>query len=205
MLSLLLIAFPTLFAIVDPLACIGPFLAMTDGQHQRDRTKIALKAVTIATGILFVCAFGGNAVFKFFGITLPALKLAGGLLLFVVAFQMLHAQKSRSRETPQESAEAAVREDVATFPLAIPLLAGPGSIISVFILMEKAHDLEQVAAVYLSIVAVMASAFVILYFAQHLGKYLGAIGINLLTRTMGLVLAAISVQFIIDAIRQAFL
>lgn len=204
MLATFFIAFSTLFAIIDPIACIGPFLAITDGNQAHRRPQIARKASLVAAIILVICGLGGNYIFKFFGITIPALKLAGGLLLFVVSFEMLHAQQSRVRQTQEEQDEGVAREDVAVFPLAIPLLAGPGAIASVFILMERAHNWIEITMVYLSIIASMLGSYLTLYFAPRLSHFLGAIGINVLTRVMGLVLAAISMQFVIDALREAF-
>lgn len=204
MLSTLLIAFTTLFTIVDPIASVPTFLAMTHGESLSRRRQTALKAVLIASVLLLLCGLGGHAIFEFFGITMPAFKLAGGLLLFVVSFQMLHAQHSRVRQTEEEEKEGATRQDVAVFPLAIPLLAGPGAIASVFILMERARDWQDILFVYSAIVLTMLLSFVILAFAPRVSPYLGTIGMNVLTRVMGLILAAISMQFVIDALLEAF-
>ncbi len=204
MLSTFLIAFSTLFTIVDPIASVPPFLAMTHGDTLARRRRIARKAVLIATVLLLLCGVGGHAIFEFFGITMPAFKLAGGLLLFVVSFQMLHAQHSRVRQTEEEQKESESREDVAVFPLAIPLLAGPGAMASVFILMERAKNWVDVGFVYLGIVLTMVLSLVILSFAPRVSPYLGTIGMNVMTRVMGLILAAISMQFVIDALLEAF-
>lgn len=199
-----LIAFTTLFTIVDPIASVPPFLAMTNGESLHRRRQTAGKAVLIATVLLILCGLGGHAIFEFFGITLPAFKLAGGVLLFVVAFQMLHAQHSRVRQTEEEQHEGEIRDDIAVFPLAIPLLAGPGAIASVFILMERAKNWADIGFVYLAILLTMLASFIILAFAPRLSPYLGTIGMNVMTRVMGLILAAISMQFVIDAIHEAF-
>lgn len=204
MFATLLIAFTTLFTIVDPVASVPSFLAMTQGESLSRRRRTARKAVLIASVLLLLCGFGGHAIFEFFGITMPAFKLAGGLLLFVVSFQMLHAQHSRIRQTEEEEKEGVERDDVAVFPLAIPLLAGPGAIASVFILMERAQVVEDIISVYVAILLTMAASFIILAFAPRVSPYLGTIGMNVMTRVMGLILAAISMQFVIDGLLQAF-
>lgn len=204
MISTLLIAFTTLFTIVDPIASVPSFLSMTHGDSLRRRRQTARKAVIIATLLLLACGLGGHTIFEFFGITMPAFKLAGGLLLFVVSFQMLHAQHSRVRQTEEEEKEGVEREDVAVFPLAIPLLAGPGAIASVFILMERAKNWADLMSVYAAILITMGLSFVILAFAPRLSPYFGTIGMNVMTRVMGLILAAISMQFVIDGLIEAF-
>lgn len=200
----LLIAFTTLFSIVDPVASIPTFLAMTHGYGPARRRQIAMKAVLVATIVLVLCALGGHAIFSFFGITMPAFKLAGGLLLFVVSFEMLHGQSSGVRQTQEEQKESGTKSELAVFPLAIPLLAGPGAIASVFILMDRASDWTAQLSVFGGIFLTMGAALAILSFAPQVIPYLGQIGINVMTRVMGLLLAAISMQFVIDAFREAF-
>lgn len=200
----LLIAFTTLFSIVDPVASIPTFLAMTHGYGPQRRRQIARKAVLIATIVLVLCALGGHAIFSFFGITMPAFRLAGGLLLFVVSFEMLHGQSSGVRQTQEEQKESETKNELAVFPLAIPLLAGPGAIASVFILMDRAGDWAGQLSVFGGIFLTMGTALFTLSFAPQVIPYLGQIGINVMTRVMGLLLAAISMQFVIDAFREAF-
>jgi multiple antibiotic resistance protein len=193
----------TLLAIVDPFASIGPFLAMTQNTPQQ-RRKVALRAVLIATLILFVVGLVGDSIFTFFGISLPALKISGGILLFVIAFEMLYAKPTRSKSTAEEKEEGIQKDDIAVFPLAVPLLAGPGAILSVFIFMERAGEGFHKLWVFAAIIATMFVSLITFWFAGHLTRLLGEIGTNLFSRLMGLVLSAISAQFIIDGLREAF-
>ena len=197
------VAFSTLFAIVNPFAALGPFLAMTVGESEGKRRAIAMRASIIAGGVLIVCALVGGFIFKFFGITLPALKIAGGILLFFVAFDMINARPSRTKQTAEEQSEGAHKEDIAVFPLAIPLISGPGSIVSVFMLADQANSWPKQIGLYLAILVTAFGVLVILSAAPRVVKYLGQIGMNVLTRLMGIVLAATSIQFIIDGIRAA--
>jgi len=198
-----LVAFPAIFTIVNPLGAVGPFLAMTARDSALKRHSTAKRACLLAAVVLAVCAAVGGLLFQFLGITLPALKIAGGSLLFLVAMDMLNARESRSKNTEEEREEGALKEDIAIFPLGIPLLSGPGSMISVFILMEKAQSPIEQAYVYLAIFVTMGLAYIILRQASYLARWLGATGINVMSRIMGLVLAAIAVQFILNGVTEA--
>ena len=201
--SFFLVAFPAIFTIVNPLGAVGPFLGMTSRDTADKRSSTAQRACMIAGGVLMVCTLVGGFVFQFFGITLPALKVAGGCLLFLVAMDMVNARSSGSKATDEERQEGALKEDIAIFPLGIPLLSGPGSMVTVFILVEKAHTLVEHATIYLSILATMLLSFAVLQQASRLARFLGATGINVLSRIMGLILAAIAVQFILNGLLDA--
>jgi len=203
MFNFFLVAFPAIFTIVNPLGAVGPFLAMTARDSIEKRHSTAQRACMLATIVLAVCAGIGGILFQFLGITLPALKIAGGCLLFLVAIDMLNARESRSKATDEEREEGALKEDIAIFPLGIPLLSGPGSMISVFILMEKAKPGMEQALIFVAIVATMLVSFVVLRQASHLARLLGATGINVMSRIMGLILAAIAVQFILTGLTDA--
>lgn len=198
-----IVPFTTLLAIVDPLACIGPFLAMTENSATQ-RRRTATRAVLVATIVLMACALLGNRLFAFYGITIPALKISGGILLFIIAFEMLYARPDRSRRSKEEEQEGIEKEDVAVFPLAVPLLAGPGAIISVSIFMDRAQATPEKAQVVLAILLTMAITLVIFAFAGRLAKLAGDAGVNIFTRLMGLVLGAISAQFLLDGLSEAF-
>lgn len=200
--SFFLVAFPAIFTIVNPLGAVGPFLAMTARDSREKRYSTAKRACVLATIVLAICAVAGGFLFQFLGITLPALKIAGGCLLFLVAIDMLNARESGSRATEEEREEGALKEDIAIFPLGIPLLSGPGSMISVFILMERAKGIEQ-AWVFVSIFATMFLSYLVLSQASRLARLLGATGINVMSRLMGLILAAIAVQFILNGLLEA--
>jgi multiple antibiotic resistance protein len=199
----LFVAVSTLLTIVNPLGAAGPFLAMTVGETNDKRRQIALRAALVAGGVLAGCALAGAFIFRFYGITLPALKVAGGVLLFFVAFDMIHARTSRSKQTAEEQSEGVQKEEVAVFPLGIPLLSGPGAIVSVFMLADQANSFWKQAALYAAIAMTIFVSFVTLKEAHRIVHFLGQIGINVMSRLMGLVLAAIAAQFILDGIRAA--
>lgn len=201
--SFFLVAFPAIFAIVNPLGAVGPFLGMTARDPIAKKHSTAQRACILAAIVLTICAGLGGIIFQFLGITLPALKIAGGCLLFMVAIDMLNARDSGSKATDEEREEGNLKEDIAIFPLGIPLLSGPGSMISVFILMEKAKSPIDQVFIYLAIAAVMFISYIVLREASRLARFLGATGINVMSRMMGLVLAAIAVQFILTGLGEA--
>lgn len=199
----LVVAVSTLFTIVNPLGALGPFLAMTVGESKEKRCQTAGRASMVATGILAGCALAGAFIFSFYGITLPALKIAGGILLFFIAFDMINARPSRTKQTAEEQSEGVQKDDIAVFPLGIPLLSGPGSIVSVFMLTDQANTVARQLALYGAIVIIGLVAYVTLREAHRLVRILGQIGINVFSRLMGVVLAAIAIQFVIDGIKAA--
>lgn len=201
--SFLLVAFSTIFTIVNPLGALGPFLAMTAPDSPAKKIRTAKRACWTSQWILIGCTLAGAFIFKFFGITIPALKIAGGSLLFLVAIDMLNARQSRSKSTEEEAKEGYAKDDVAIFPLAIPLLSGPGAIASTFILAEKAQGLKDHISIFIGITLTMVISYIILKQADRLAHWLGKIGINVFSRLMGLILAALAVQFILDGIRAA--
>lgn len=203
MLNFFLVAFPAIFTIVNPLGAVGPFLGMTARDTEEKRLSTAYRACLLATVVLAVCGAIGGILFQFLGITLPALKIAGGSLLFLVAIDMLNARESRSKATDEEREEGALKEDIAIFPLGIPLLSGPGAMISVFILMERARPGIEQALIFVAIAATMLVSYLVLSQASRLARLLGATGINVMSRMMGLILAAIAVQFILTGLTEA--
>ncbi len=201
--SYFVIAVSTLFTIVNPLGAVGPFLAMTTDYDKARRRATAHRSGIVCFGVLIGCSVLGDFVFRFFGITLPALRIAGGVLLFFVALDMLNARPSGVKGTSEEAQEGSIKEDVAVFPLGIPLLSGPGAIVSVLILSEKASTVAQHTALYAAIFATAGLSAVMLSEANRLAVFMGQIGINVMSRLLGLVLAAVAVQFIIDGLKQA--
>lgn len=203
MLQFFLIAFPAIFTIVNPLGAVGPFLGMTMRDSEAKRHSTALRACLTATGVLCVCAGIGSFIFQFFGITLPALKIAGGCLLFIVGMDMINARSSGTKSTEEEREEGTLKEDIAVFPLGIPLLSGPGSMVSIFILVERAKTPVDHVLIFVSILLTMFSAWIILHQASRIARFFGATGINVMSRIMGLILAAIAVQFILNGVTDA--
>ncbi len=195
-----LVAFSSIFFLVDPFAAIPPFLAMTAGASASDRRRMAKRAAITCFFVLSTFALAGGLIFKLFGITLPALKIAGGLLLFLIGMEMLRAKQS-TKESPEETEEGSRKEDVGIIPLGIPLLAGPGAISSVMVLMGDSPNWWQAAPVFIAILFTCVSAFLILSMADRVRDLLGETGIHILMRLMGLLLTALAVQFVINGLQ----
>lgn len=188
-------SFLTLFVVVDPIGVAVLFLGLAGARSKAERRAIARKAVVVAAIVLSTFAFIGSAILNHLGITLHAFRVAGGLLLLKIATDMVFAQ--RERETKEEEAEARARPDISVFPLAIPLLAGPGALAAVMILAGASVP-GSGGAVYLSILLVSLLAYVSLIAAEWLFRLLGQTGINVVTRILGILLAALAVQYIAD-------
>lgn len=192
----------SIFFIVDPLAVIPTFLTMTADDSPQKRRRIALKAAIACTLILAGFASAGGLVFRIFGITLPAFRIAGGFILGLSALEMVRAER-RTRETREEVIEGSEKEDAAITPLAIPMLAGPGAISTVLVYAHEATTWAQAIPIYSAILAVGVATFLSLRASEPFNRLLGKTGINVLSRLMGLVLATVAVQFILDGLREA--
>jgi multiple antibiotic resistance protein len=202
--SYVLLAFGSLFSIVDPFTAVPTFLALA-GTHPRDEQRsTALRASITCLVVLTAFALAGNLIFTFFGITLPAFKIAGGILLFGVGLDMMRAKRSDTRATKEEAADAESKEDVAVIPLGVPLLSGPGAIATVMVLEGKAQGIAERISVFAVIAGVSLLAFITLRSAPLVARALGRTGINVVGRLMGLILAAIATQFVIDGLHDAF-
>jgi multiple antibiotic resistance protein len=196
-----IVAFSSVFFLVDPFAAIPPFLVMTAGATPSERRRMARRAAITCFIVLSVFALTGGLIFKLFGITLPALKIAGGILLFLIGIDMLQAKQSRTRQAEGETEEACEKEDVGIIPMGIPMLAGPGAISSVMVLMGQSPRWWEAVPVFLAIAATALCAYLILAGADRLRAILGETGIHILMRIMGLLLTAIAVQFAINGLR----
>lgn len=201
MLEYALLTFASLFAIVDPPAAVPAFLAMTPNDSVAQKRRMALVASLLCGLVLAAFAASGQAIFRLFGITLPAFQVAGGLIILLAALDMLRAKRSPLNETAEETAEGAAKDDIAITPLGIPMLAGPGAITTAIVLSGKAKDPAHKALLFLCIAMVSLSSYAILYIAASTAKKLSPIAINVLSRLMGLLLAAIGVQFILSALK----
>lgn len=193
-----LVALTSIFFIVDPVAAVPSFLAMTARHTTEHRRLQAKHASWTLFGVLSIFAVAGSLIFKVFGITLPALKIAGGLLLFLVAIEMLEARRSGTKESDEERAEGAQKDDIGIAPMGVPILAGPGAISTAMVLMGQSRYWWQALPVFIAIGITAFSAYVILSSAERVRHRLGETGIRVLMRLMGLVLAAIAVQFVIN-------
>lgn len=202
LLSDTLVAFGSVFSIVDPFSAVPVFLGLAGGESRATQSRTALRASVTCFLVLSVFAAAGGYIFRFFGITIPAFKIAGGILLFGVALEMMRAKHSGIRTTKEEEEEP--RQDVGLIPLGLPLLSGPGAIAAVMVLAGNAPHAEGHIAVHLAVLAVSVLAFLILRSASFFAKLLGTTGINIIGRLMGLILAAMAIQFVLDGIHEAF-
>lgn len=190
----------TLLVVVDPVGLAPMFTAVVGGRPAEERARIARRAVLVAAGVLFAFALAGDWLLGRLGISLDAFRVAGGVLLFRIAVDMVLAQ--HERETEEEEAEARVRADVSVFPLAIPLIAGPGALASVMILSGEARAVPYGRPVVLGMVAVVLGlAFAAFRAAGPLSRALGRTGVNVITRVLGILLAALAVQYVADGAR----
>ena len=199
-----LLSLSAIFFVVDPMAVIPVFLGMTRDDSEAKKEQMARRASITAFFILSAFAIGGTLIMKALGVTLAAFKVAGGILLLITAVEMLTGQKSRTRTSPEEEREGAEKEDVAIFPLAIPLLAGPGAIATVLALMGRAPRFLYAIPVVASIGLTCTAAYLLLRAASRISRVLGVTGLNVMNRVIGLIIGAIAVQFIFDGLRDAF-
>jgi multiple antibiotic resistance protein len=195
-----LLALSSLFVIVDPIAVVPSFLAMTPHESATARIRMARLACIIMAVVLMIFATIGTRVLEFLGITLPAFQIAGSIVLLLIALDMLRAQRSRVQETNEETAAGTAKEDIAVTPLAIPMLAGPGAISTAILLRNRAQDFSQHVALLLVIAFIGLVSYAILHFSAHGARWLNPIAMRITTRIMGLLLAAVAVQFMTNAI-----
>jgi len=200
----LVLIFTSILFIVDPFAVIPTFLAMTARDAPAQRRVLARRGAWTCAITLIAFALGGSLIFKIFGITIGAFKIAGGVLIGLNALDMVQARRSQQRETPIETAEGIQKDDIGIMPLGVPMLAGPGAISTVMVLALGAKSTAAMVTVYVSIVLTALITFLVLSAASIVERRLGQTGMRILTRLMGLVLAAIAVQFIIDGIKLSF-
>jgi multiple antibiotic resistance protein len=196
----------SVFAIVDPIGTLPFFVSLTQGFGQVDRNIILRRAITVLGLLLGLFALAGRFLFEAFGFTLAAFEIAGGILLFLVAYDMLQGELTRTRLTPKDQDEAIARRDeLSIVPLGIPLLAGPGAISTVMIYEGNAgNDPIAIGGIFLAIGIVTVASFVVLRFGQRIFHYLGRVGVMAMTRVLGLLLAAVGVQFVVNGILGSF-
>lgn len=201
----LISALVTLVVVLDPVGVSPTFLAVTEGLSDRYRREVALRACLIAAAILIGAALIGDWLLRQLGITIPAFRIAGGLLLFAVAFEMvLGLRQQRSARDAEQALEEHLH-NMAAFPLAMPLLAGPGAITATILLAGQADYRPVWLGVLVGvIVAAMGLCVLCLLAAKELGKLLGTTGNLVLTRLLGVILAALAVQYVVDGLRAAF-
>ncbi len=193
-------AFVAIFAIVNPIGNIPFFVTLTQGYSPKEKKDVIIKIIVVAIAVLVIFGLIGNYIFMLFGITIPAFGIAGGILLLTIAFSMLHGQKPRTKLTQQDKEEALAREAVGIVPLGIPMFAGPGAITTIMIYMSRQTGVFDMFAVFASIFATMAVSFILLTYSDRIFSRMGRMGALAISRIMGLILAAIAIQFIIDGV-----
>lgn len=200
--DLLLNAFATLFVTIDPIGLAPMFLALTEGMNAKQRMSVATQATLIALILMVIFLVAGQVILDTMGITIHAFRVAGGLLLFYTAFEMVFGAR---QERKQKSSKIAVTEDqianIAVFPLALPLIAGPGAISATILLASEDPSIEWRFALFGIILAVIVLVLLAFLAAQGLDRVLGKTGRMILTRLLGVLLAALSVQFVFDGVR----
>lgn len=203
--EILLNAFVVLFVVVDPVGNAPIFAALTRGLSETERREVAVRAITLSAAILLAFFLLGNALLTALGIGIPAFRIAGGTLLFLVAIDMVFARHSGLRSaTASEREEAQEREDITIFPLAFPLIAGPGAITTVLLMASEGDGWPAHLLRLGLIVAVLLITLGSLVLTARIVRVLGETGANVIDRLLGLLLAAIAVQFIVDGLRAAF-
>ena len=193
----LITSFVTLFVIVDPIGLTPLFAAMTQDMKIKLQRQIATRAIIVAFFILVAFALFGDAILSFAGISMPAFRIAGGILLFITALDMLFERRTKRREGQKDEE---LRDDPSVFPLAIPLIAGPGSIATVILLAGNTNVENSLVWTFGVIAAVLSSVFAMFLTAPLIQRALGKTGINVTTRLLGMLLAALAVQFVMDGI-----
>jgi len=203
MIDIILTAFVTLFVVIDPLGLTPMFLVITEGGDRAFRRRMAVRGVLISTGILFFFAMIGNEFMGLLGIDLSSFRIAGGFMLFLVALEMVFEKRSsRKSQKAEEVIEKENLEDISVFPLAIPLLAGPGAITTVMLLMSAQEGNPTGQGVTLAVLGgVLLICLIMFFLAESMARYLSETFINVLTRLLGVLLAALATQYMIDGIR----
>jgi multiple antibiotic resistance protein len=195
-----LLALSSIFFLVDPFAAIPSFIAITAGVDPARRRRMAWKAAVTCFIVLVSFALAGQFIFSLFGIKLPAFEIAGGLILLLIGIDMMEARRSPTQESEGETQDAAAKEDAGIVPMGIPMLAGPGAISSVMVLVGEAPNRWQMLAILASITITAVASYFVLYGADRVRGVLGETGIRILVRIMGLLLVALAMQFFVNGL-----
>ncbi|WP_135228419.1 MarC family protein [Deinococcus fonticola] len=195
--------FLTMLVVMDPVGLAPMFIALAGNRPAFERRRMALKATLVAGIIILIFGLFGQALLRHLGISLSAFRVAGGILLFMIALDMVFARPSGSKENPDEEREAKEREDISVFPLAIPLIAGPGTLASVMIQTNTAHgDPGLLGVVFLVTGGVLLLCYLALRMSGQLARVIGLTGIHVVTRVLGVLLGALAVQYVADGALQ---
>ena len=199
--ELLTVFLVQLFIIVDPLTSVPIFLAITPGKSVVERRTMARRSCVIAFVVVVFFLVAGSPILDYFGITTSAVRICGGILLFIISLELLYGRTTRTQMSSREERLAEEKGDVTVTPLAIPLLAGPGAIATALVFAGRANNMLTFAALIAGAAIVFACAYMIFHWAEELGSVIGTLGMKIITRTMGLLLAFIAVQYVIDGIQ----
>lgn len=199
--SALIAAFTTMFIIIDPPGLAPVFIAMTQGMNAAQRRAIAIRACIVSACLMMVFLFLGEAVLGFIGISMDAFRIAGGILLFLTALDMLFQKRQARREDNAAEGLEEHHDDPSVFPLALPLIVGPGAITTIILLAGQAQGATDFAAITGVILAVLFIVLLAFLASNAIERFLGKTGLNILTRVLGMLLAALAVQFILDGLR----
>jgi multiple antibiotic resistance protein len=200
--------FVVLFVVIEPISLIPVFSSLTEGMTAAYRRRMAVKAVTIAMAILFMFALVGARFLQLIGISLAAFRIFGGLLLFLIALEMVFARESGTRTSSGEEAENRLRADISVFPLAFPLIAGPGALATILLWFAPVQVLRQPLeffALFACALAVLALTLGAMWIAAPMMRVLGVTGANVANRLLGVILGALAVQFVIDGLHGSFM
>ena len=199
----LVTAFTTLFIIIDPPGLVPLFIALTQGMTPQHRRAIGLRACLVAGGLMIVFLFLGEAVLAFIGISMPAFRIAGGVLLFLTALDMLFERRQARRQGNAADGAADPAHDPSVFPLALPLIVGPGAITTIILLAGQAETSAEFGAIAGVLLANLVVVFLFFLAAPAIERALGRVGVNVVTRVLGMLLAALAIQFILDGLRMS--
>ncbi len=196
-----IISFTSLFALVNPIGFSPMFISLVDNMNHQEKKQIAAKGVFTAGLTLTIFLFIGELIFQFFGITIEAFKIAGGILFMRSSFNLIEVKKSRTRTTPAEEQNTLNKDDIAYTPIGIPLIAGPGAITSIMVLSTSNPNITYKICLFLVILLTMLITLLILRMSSKITQKIGTSGLRIIQRMMGIILLTISVQFIIDGIK----
>jgi multiple antibiotic resistance protein len=205
MIELFISAFVTFFVVIDPPGCAPIFASLTSGAPPAHRRNMAIRSVVVAASILFVFAIFGEAFLGALGISLDAFRIAGGIMLFIIALEMVFEKRTERRENRAQDVMDSDQEDISIFPMGIPMIAGPGSIASAMLLTSRSNGLPESLTVFGALAAVLLLTMLCLLVAGPLMKLLGNKLEAMITRILGVILAALATQFVIDGLKASFL
>ena len=198
--SFFLLSFSSLFTLINPIGITPILLSISENMDVDEYKKIIRKGSITAYIVLFIFSLMGDVIFKFYGITINAFMIAGGILFFRNSLDMIDSKISRLSSTPMETKEAEQKDDISITPIGIPLIAGPGAITSVMLLSSQTTNFYDKCILHINIILILAITFIILFLGKKIANSIGTTGIRIIQRIMGLILMVISIQFIINGI-----